>query len=68
MSVFSPDFRLFHHSRRSWHIAHGSYRRYFTGADIRRLFGADFQMLQLMEERGEGGGFWHALMVVKPGQ
>ena len=61
LSVFSPRFPMFGGSRRCWHIAQGAYRRCFTAKDIRGLFGRDFEMLDLTEERGERG-FWHALM------
>jgi SAM-dependent methyltransferase len=62
LSVFSPRFRLFGGSRRPWHIAYGAYRRYFTRRDILDLFGREFKFLRLIEERGGGQGFWHALM------
>jgi SAM-dependent methyltransferase len=62
LTVFSPRFRLFRGARRPWHIAQGSYRRCFTRADIEGLFGGDFELLDLREERGQGRGFWHALL------
>jgi len=62
LSVFSPRFHLFRGSRRPWHIAQGTYRRYFTREDILGLFGRDFEVIELLEETGSGGGFWHALM------
>ena len=62
LSVFSPRFRLFRGSGRQWHIAYGSYRRCFTVADLRRLFGSEFDILELKEQGGDDGGFWHALM------
>jgi SAM-dependent methyltransferase len=62
LSVFSPEFRFFRQSRRPWHIAFGAYRRCFRAEDIVRLFGRDFEVVEMIEERGEGGGFWHALM------
>jgi ubiquinone/menaquinone biosynthesis C-methylase UbiE len=62
LSVFSPRFRLFEGSRRPWHITQGAYRRYFTREDILGLFGRDFEVIEMLEETGSGGGFWHALM------
>ena len=62
LSVFSPRFRFFRSARRQWHIAQGAYRRCFTSEDIITLFGEDFDIIALEEERGAGGGFWHALM------
>jgi len=62
LSVFSPRFRLFRGSRRRWHIAYGAYRRCFTAEDITGLFGSDFDFIEMKEERGKGGGFWHVLM------
>jgi SAM-dependent methyltransferase len=65
LSVFSPDFPLFHGSRRPWHLAYGSYRRYFTREDLEGLFGGEFEFLELVEQGGEGGGFWHALAKIR---
>lgn len=62
LSTFSPRFRLFHGNRKPWHIAYGAYRRCFTKSDITRLFGEDFRMVSITEERGPNGGFWHGLM------
>ena len=62
LSVFSPKFRMFRGSHRCWHIAYGAYRRCFTRNDIASLFGRTFDIVELIEERGEDGGFWHALM------
>ena len=61
LSVFSPEFRFFRGSRRSWHITHGAYRRCFTRAGIAGLLGRDFDLLKLTPERGKGRGFWHVL-------
>ena len=61
LSVFSPRFYLFKGSR-PWHIAQGAYRRCFTPKDLRGLFGQDFRILKLVEERGDKGGFWHVLL------
>jgi SAM-dependent methyltransferase len=66
LSVFSPRFRLFGGSKRPWHIASGAYRRYFTREDILSLFVPDFEVCKLIEQRGNGGGFWHALMERRP--
>ena len=66
LSVFSRAFRLFHRSRRSWHVAYGAYRRRFTAAEIRALFGQEFEILDLKEERGKAGGFRQALMRRRP--
>ena len=62
LSVFSPEFFLFHGRRRPWHIAQGAYRRCFLPKDLRGLFGKDFEILELTEETGEHEGFWHVLM------
>jgi SAM-dependent methyltransferase len=62
LSVFGPDFHLFKGSHRKWHIAMGAYRRYFTPRDIRELFARRFEILELIEEHGDGRDFWHALM------
>jgi SAM-dependent methyltransferase len=62
LSVFSPRFPLFKGSRRPWHLAYGAYRRRFTPGEIAALFGRQFDLLDLHEVKGEGGGFWHVLM------
>lgn len=62
LSVFSPEFHLFRGRRRPWHIAGGSYRRFFTRADLLRLFEPEFKILDIREERGDGRGFLHALL------
>jgi SAM-dependent methyltransferase len=62
LSVFSPRFRMFRGSKRRWHIAHGAYRRCFTADEIVGLFGRRYEIVEMIEERGEGRGFWHALM------
>jgi len=63
LSVFSPSFRLFKKgSSRQWHIAQGAYRRFFTSEDIEEIFARRFEILELKEETGDDGGFWHALM------
>ena len=62
LSVFSPKFRMFRGSRRRWHIAYGAYRRCFTRNEIVRLFGREFEFVNMTEERGKDGGFWHVLM------
>ena len=61
LSVFSPHFRLFHGSHRPWHIAMGAYRRYFTKNEIVNLFGNDFRIITLVEQKDDGG-FWHVFM------
>jgi hypothetical protein len=61
LCVFGRRFPLFQGSRRPWHIAQGAYRRYFAAGEIRRLFGADFEILELAVQK-DGGGFWHVLM------
>ena len=63
LSVFSPAFRLFNKgARRKWHIAQGAYRRFFTSEDIEEIFARRFEILELREEKGSDGGFWHVLM------
>ncbi|HUS48015.1 MAG TPA: class I SAM-dependent methyltransferase [Phycisphaerae bacterium] len=62
LSVFSPRFRLFARSRRPWHIAYGAYRRCFTRQEITDLFGGSFQVVEIVEQDGSDGGFWHVLM------
>jgi SAM-dependent methyltransferase len=68
LSVFSTAFRVYGQQERSWHLAHGAYRRFFTADDLRRLFGRDFEFLSLEEERNDVRGFWHALMRRRPGR
>ena len=62
LSVFGRTFRLFRGSRRPWHVACGAYRRFFTPKDIVELFGRDFDVVAMIEERGKDGGFWHVLL------
>jgi len=62
LSVFSPKFYLFRGNRRRWHIAYGAYRRCFTRNEIVALFDRDFEIINMTEERGKDGGFWHVLM------
>jgi SAM-dependent methyltransferase len=62
LSAFSPRFRMFRGGKRRWHIAGGAYRRCFTSSEIRDLFGRHFEVLEMVEERGEGRGLWHVLM------
>jgi cyclopropane fatty-acyl-phospholipid synthase-like methyltransferase len=62
LSVFSTAFRTFGAQTRSWHIAHGAYRRFFTAQDLHQLFDRDFEFLSLEEERDDVRGFWHALL------
>ena len=66
LSVFTRRFPLFR-GRRRWHIAQGAYRRWFARRDILGLFGSDFEVLELVEEKRERRGFWHALMVRRAG-
>jgi len=66
LSVLSPHFRMFRGSRRLWHIAQGAYRRCFRLADLRAMFGGDFRILKLTEERSDDGGFWQALLKRRP--
>jgi SAM-dependent methyltransferase len=61
LSVFSPGFPLFRGGRRNWHIAQGAYRRFFTRGDLLGLFGAEFEVLDMVEEDGGRHGFWHVL-------
>ena len=62
LSVFSRRFRLFRGSRRRWHIAYGAYRRWFSKREIHEMFAGNFELLDMCEQRGRGGGFWHVLM------
>jgi SAM-dependent methyltransferase len=62
LSTFSTAFRVYGPQERSWHLAHGAYRRFFTAEDLRSLFGDAFEFLSLEEERGDHRGFWHVLM------
>lgn len=65
LSTFSPRFRMFRGSRRQWHVARGAYRRCFTARQIAALFAPELEVLDMVEQRGEGGGgggFWHALL------
>ena len=69
LSVFTRRFHLFRGSVRPWHIAQGAYRRCFTREDIAELFGRNFEILLLSQERDKRG-FWHALLRrrCEPGQ
>ena len=60
LSAFSPAFHLFHGSPRRWHLAYGAYRRYFTREEMLHLWEKDFELTELIEQRGEQG-MWHAL-------
>ncbi|MHC4983586.1 MAG: class I SAM-dependent methyltransferase [Planctomycetota bacterium] len=62
LSVFSPRFYMFRRGGRPWHISQGAYRRCFRPKDIAGLFGREFDILRLVEERDAQRGFWHALM------
>ena len=62
LSVYSPHFLFFRGNRRPWQIAQGAYRRCFTRRDILGLFGYDFDVVELKEERDNQRGFWHAMM------
>lgn len=59
LSVFTRNFTLFRGSRRPWHIAGGSYRRFFTRKDLASLFGRHFDFIDIQDEPR---GFWHVLM------
>jgi len=61
LSVFSRHFHMFRGSRRSWHIRDGAYRRCFRREEVIGLFGGDFVLIRMREERDGGRGFWHAL-------
>jgi len=61
LSAFSPRFRFFRGGRR-WHIARGAYRRCFTARELAGLFAPELEVLSIVEQRGPGGGFWHALL------
>ena len=61
LEVFSPRFRLFAGSR-PWHIAYGAYRRRFTRQEIIDVFETTFRFLEIVEQKGKDGGFWHTLM------
>lgn len=65
LSVFSPAFRFFLRSGRPWHVAYGAYRRCFTKQEIEALFGRQFELLTITEERAERRGFWHVLMQLR---
>jgi len=62
LSVFSTAFETFGPQKRSWHLAHGAYRRFFTAEDLHSLFDRRFQFVDLEEEREGRRGFWHALL------
>ena len=66
LSVFSTAFRTFGPQTRSWHLAYGAYRRFFTAHDLHQLFDRDFEFFSLAEERDETRGFWHALLRRRP--
>jgi len=62
LSVFSTRFRTYGPQQRSWHLAHGAYRRFFTSEELHALFDTAFEFLGLEEERNDARGFWHALL------
>ncbi len=62
LSAFSPRFRFFKGTGRSWHIAYGAYRRCFTKKDLCALFADDLRFLALREGTD---GLWHALLRYK---
>jgi SAM-dependent methyltransferase len=62
LSAFSTAFRAYGPQERSWHLAHGAYRRFFTARDLHGLLGREFEFLSLDEEREGTRGFWHALL------
>jgi len=62
LSTFSTAFRVYGAQERSWHLAHGAYRRFFTAEDLHALFDDGFEFLSLEDEREGPRGFWHALM------
>jgi SAM-dependent methyltransferase len=62
LSVFSTAFQTFGPQKRSWHLAHGAYRRFFTVEDLHFLFEGRFEFVSLEEEREGKRGFWHALL------
>jgi len=66
LTVFSPRFIMFRGSRRPWHVAQGAYRRRFLAGEITALFSRQFEIMDLAEDRENGGGFWHALMRRRP--
>jgi len=67
LSTFSRHFHMFRGSRRSWHIAHGAYRRCFSRKEIVGLFAREFAIMEIAEEREEVRGFWHVLMQRRAG-
>jgi SAM-dependent methyltransferase len=64
LSVFSTRFR--HHPgevrRRPWLVHRGHYDRFFTQADIRRLFEPAFSVARLVEEVEGLEAYHHALL------
>jgi SAM-dependent methyltransferase len=64
LSCFSTRFR--HHPgerrRRDWLVHRGHYDRFFRKSDFRALFGRDFDILSVEEERQELYAFYHVLM------
>lgn len=59
LSVFSPGFRFFRGAKRSWHIAHGAYRRCFRENEVTAPFNKALRAVSLMRDPK---GFLHALL------
>ncbi len=64
LSCFSTRFK--HHPgerrRRNWLVHRGHYDRFFKKSDFFRIFGGDFSVLRLEEERQECYAFYHLLL------
>ncbi|MCZ6690824.1 MAG: class I SAM-dependent methyltransferase [Planctomycetota bacterium] len=66
LTVFDVNFRHtpdeLVHKRRRWLVHRGHYDRFFTAADIRRVFGKEFVVRELVKEAKGLSHFWHVRM------
>ena len=64
LSCFSTRFK--HHPdekrKRDWIVHHGHYDRFFRQGDFKLIFGRDFDVLSVEEERQSVYAFFHVLM------
>jgi SAM-dependent methyltransferase len=62
LSAFSPLFRVFAGTGRTWRMMNHTYRRCFTPESLREFCGGELEILNLAEERSPQRCFWHALL------
>ena len=64
LSCFSTEFRHYpgDHRKRDWLVHAGHYDRFFKKSDFKRIFGQDFLILNIGEERSGLYSFYQVLM------